>query len=93
MLGFDCDKDLTLDDSVFIQVYSGEEFVFSMPCNMRELKDLKKAVEKGIEKIQDVKDWRVITKTKKFWDECKITNNMPDMQKLLKEYREKKKTK
>jgi hypothetical protein len=93
MLGFDCDKDLTMDESAFIQVYSGQEFIFSMPCNKKELLDLKQAVKKGLQKIEDHKDIEQIQKTQAFWNEIKKNNGAVDTQKLLKEYREKKRKK
>ena len=89
MIGFDIDKELTLDDSAIIQVYSGEEYIFAMPLNMKELLDLEQAVKRGKQLILDEKDMRVITKTKKFWKLLK-KDSFVDMPKLLREYRAKK---
>ena len=89
MIGFDIDKELTLDDSAFLQVYSGQEYLFAMPLNMKELLDLEEAVNRGKQLILDEKDMRVITKTKKFWKLLK-KDSFVDTPKLLREYRAKK---
>lgn len=86
---FECDKDLTLDDSAVIKVYKGEEWIFSFACNMKELKDLECEVKRAKQKIQDEVDMRVIQKTKKFWSQIK-KGGFIDYEKLLKEYREEK---
>jgi hypothetical protein len=87
MIGFDIDKELTLDDSVIIQVYSNEEYIFAMPLNKKELLDLKQVVEKGLQKIEDTEDMTKIEKTQLFWNEIKKNNGVIDTQKLLKRYR------
>lgn len=89
MIQFDVDKDLTLDDSAIIQVYSGDEYIFAMPCNWKELLDLEQAVKRGKQLIIDEKDMRAMQKTKPFWDAIK-EGSFVDTQKLLREFRAKK---
>jgi hypothetical protein len=92
MIQFDVDKDLTLDDSAIIQVYSGEEYIFAMPCNWKELLDLEQAVKRGKQLILDEKDMRAMQKTKPFWDAIRA-GPFIDTPKLLRDFRAKKQRK
>lgn len=87
---FGSDKSLTMDDSAIIEVYSGEEYIFSFPCNKRELIKLQKVVQECLEKIRDEEDMRQIQKTPEFWKEIKKYNGVCDTQKLLRNYRKSK---
>jgi len=86
---FDCDKELTLDDSAEIMCYSGQELVFQFYCNMKELNSLQEAITEGKKIIQDEEDLREVQKTKAFWKGIK-KDQFFDVQPLLKEYRDKK---
>jgi len=86
---FDLDKELTMDDSAIIEVYSGEEYIFSFSCNKKELLELQTVVKNGLQKIEDEKDMRTIQKTPEFWKAIR-KDSFIDTQKLLKEYRAKK---
>lgn len=90
---FETDRDLTLDGSVQIHVRSnGDEYIYSFNCNMRELEDLENEVRIAKQLIVDDEDIRAMQKTKAFWKALKNgKDSMVDMQKLLKEYRAKKK--
>lgn len=89
---FECDKDLTLDDSAEIHVRSDkDEYIFSFCCNIKELDDLAGEVRRARALIVDKKDIEAMQKTKEFWNalnKCKDGIG-PDVHKLLQEFREK----